>query len=151
VELKLTEFPELSSPDDFTSEVLSLEAEPQARPTTPASTSAPSVAPKEEAAPEEFHPPPSVDDKVVMTIGDFRVSFFRSHKRLNVEHLGTGETLAIKQGGQDASGDWIVDATESGDRVVKGTPFRYRAEALKSGCRLSLVFAESHVTLTFDM
>lgn len=140
-DLILTEYPELSTDEDFTAEIMQL------------IISSPTPIP-----PGSITPPPPPDEagksdgKVSMTIGDHQITFFRVHKRLNVTHTGTGETLSLKHAGRDVSGDWTVQPPDAdGSRMVNGTPFSFVTKESSGSHELSIIFPASHITLVFEM
>ena len=72
-----------------------------------------------------------------LTLMDYRLLLVRQTRRLNIEHLLTGEQVSIRIDQQLAQGDWSLQAQPSGDEyALVGTPWLLQFEPASHRCRV---------------
>ena len=67
---------------------------------------------------------------------DYRVLLVRQTRRLNIEHVLTGEQVSIRIDQQHAYGDWSLQPQSSGNYALQGTPWLVQFEQVANRCRL---------------
>jgi hypothetical protein len=67
---------------------------------------------------------------------DYRLLLVRQTRRLNIEHVLTGEQVSIRMDQQHATGDWSLDRQPCGRYALMGTPWLVVFEHHLQSCRL---------------
>ena len=87
-------------------------------------------------------------DKISFTIEKYKFNYYRTKKRLNIEHNDTGEQISIRNNGDNHSGDWdvssIISETYGEQKKIENTPICFRKK------EDSLNIWLSHLGLTFN-
>lgn len=97
------------------------------------------------------HAPVPEHDKLNMSIGDYRLSFIRSARRLNIENAN-GEILIIKQGGDKIDGDLkLADTDDHGYRKIEGSDLKLSMVKSKEGTVVNVVVQDRQVSVSFQM
>lgn len=90
-------------------------------------------------------------EKTDIIVGQYRITSFPEHNRVNVEHTQTGERLSIKNGGTQCEGDWEALEPVNGRRTIKGADFSIIIPPhSEESSGFELEFRNPTVTLKFD-
>lgn len=90
-------------------------------------------------------------EKVEFMFGDFKISVTRKTQRINIELTETGDSIAIKQGGQDIASDWPINIKEDGCIYVEGTPLWINHQAYHQENRISLGHDSLGLIINIDL
>jgi hypothetical protein len=85
--------------------------------------------------------------KTEMTIGSYKISFFRERDRINIEHMDSGEHLSIRNQGTEVEGDWEFDQPEPGHFKIHGAEFDIVNDPEKG---VALEFGKNGVVVFFE-
>jgi len=85
--------------------------------------------------------------KTEMTIGAYKITFFREHGRINIEHMESGEHLAIRKQGTEVEGDWEFEQPEPGRFKILGAEFDIVNDPDKG---VALEFGKNGVVVLFE-